>query len=237
MNVASRCGFTPQQGAGTALAGLSRARPGGDRLSCNQFGAQEPGDAAQIRQFCSLDYPVSFPLSEKIEVNGEGADPLWPGCHARSAACLAVPVSWNFSKFLVDRQGRVVSRHAPTTRPEQLRGALERCCRAEPTLGCFPADSESARRASRARARLYRYDGLFLDERALKHVVTRLADARRDLEAAGVEHGAQISQHLRTAADHRTVVFRAQFRQAEGALHLAAFHQRGQAPGWRRARG
>ncbi len=98
VNVASRCGFTPQY---TGLEQLWQDyRERGlvvIGFPCNQFGAQEPGDAAQIRQFCSLDYPVSFPLSEKIEVNGEGLIRCGPGCHARSAACLAVPVSSGIS--------------------------------------------------------------------------------------------------------------------------------------------
>ena len=127
VNVASKCGLTPQ------YEGLEALNRKSDELGvqiigfpCNQFGAQEPGDAAQIRQFCSLDYPVSFPLSEKIEVNGEGADPLWAWLSREKRGLLgSARIKWNFSKFLVDRQGQVVSRHAPTTRPEQLRGEIE----------------------------------------------------------------------------------------------------------------
>ncbi|MCF3469710.1 MULTISPECIES: glutathione peroxidase [Stenotrophomonas] len=127
VNVASRCGFTPQY---TGLEQLWQDyRERGlvvIGFPCNQFGAQEPGGAAQIRQFCSLDYPVSFPLSEKIEVNGEGADPLWAWMtHEKRGLLGSARIKWNFSKFLVDRQGQVVSRHAPTTRPEQLRSAIE----------------------------------------------------------------------------------------------------------------
>jgi len=127
VNTASKCGFTPQY---EGLEALHRryAERGFAVLGfpCNQFGAQEPGDAAQIRQFCSLDYPVSFPLSEKIEVNGEGAEPLWAWLSREKRGLLgSARIKWNFSKFLVDRQGRVVSRHAPTTRPEQLRSAIE----------------------------------------------------------------------------------------------------------------
>jgi len=127
VNVASKCGLTPQY---EQLENIHKAweKDGFTVLGfpCNQFGAQEPGDAAQIRQFCSLDYPVSFPLSEKIEVNGEGADPLWAWLSREKRGLLgSARIKWNFSKFLVDRQGQVVSRHAPTTRPEQLRGEIE----------------------------------------------------------------------------------------------------------------
>ena len=127
VNVASRCGFPPQY---TGLEQLWQAYR--DRglvvigFPCNQFGGQEPGDAAQIRQFCSLDYPVSFPLSQKIEVNGEGADPLWTWLSHEKRGLLGIArIKWNFSKFLLDRQGQVVARYAPTTAPEQLRSAIE----------------------------------------------------------------------------------------------------------------
>ena len=127
VNVASKCGLTPQY---EQLENIQKAwaKDGFTVLGfpCNQFGAQEPGDAAQIRQFCSLDYPVSFPLSEKIEVNGEGADPLWAWLSREKRGLLgSARIKWNFSKFLVDRQGRVAARFAPTTKPEQLRGAIE----------------------------------------------------------------------------------------------------------------
>ena len=127
VNVASRCGFTPQY---TGLEQLWQDyRERGlvvIGFPCNQFGAQEPGDAAQIRQFCSLDYPVSFPLSQKIEVNGDGADPLWAWLSQQKRGLLgSARIKWNFSKFLVDRQGSVVDRFAPTTKPEQLRGAID----------------------------------------------------------------------------------------------------------------
>ncbi|WMJ69781.1 glutathione peroxidase [Stenotrophomonas sp. 24(2023)] len=127
VNVASRCGFTPQY---TGLEQLWQDYRGRGLqvigFPCNQFGGQEPGDAEQIRQFCSLDYPVSFPLSEKIEVNGPGAHPLWAWLAQEKRGLLgSARIKWNFSKFLVDRQGRVVGRHAPTTKPEQLRGAID----------------------------------------------------------------------------------------------------------------
>lgn len=127
VNVASRCGFTPQ------YAGLEQLwQEHGDRglvvlgFPCNQFGGQEPGDAEQIRRFCSLEYPVSFPLSAKIEVNGPGADPLWAWLAQRRRGLLGTArIKWNFTKFLIDRHGQVVGRHAPTTPPARLRGAVE----------------------------------------------------------------------------------------------------------------
>jgi len=93
---------------------------------CNQFGAQEPGDAARIRAFCSLDYPVSFPLSEKIEVNGPRADPLWRWLATQKRGVLGTSrIKWNFTKFLVGRDGQAVARYAPATTPERLRGEIE----------------------------------------------------------------------------------------------------------------
>jgi len=128
VNVASRCGFTPQYEGLEELWQAYRARGlvviG---FPCNQFGAQEPGDAADIRRFCSLEYPVTFPLSEKIDVNGAGADPLWAWLAREKRGLLGTArIKWNFSKFLVDRQGRVASRHGPTVKPAQLREAIER---------------------------------------------------------------------------------------------------------------
>ena len=127
VNVASRCGFTPQY---TGLEALwQRYRQQGlvvIGFPCNQFGAQEPGDAAQIRAFCSLDYPVSFPLSAKVEVNGPGADPLWQWLKQQRRGLLGTrAIKWNFSKFLVGRDGRVLKRYAPTDKPASLAKDIE----------------------------------------------------------------------------------------------------------------
>lgn len=127
VNVASRCGFTPQY-TGLEQLWLDYRQRGLVVIGfpCNQFGAQEPGDAAQIRQFCSIDYPVSFPLSQKIEVNGEGADPLWAWLSHQKRGLLGIArIKWNFSKFLVGRDGRVIRRYAPSDAPESLRGDIE----------------------------------------------------------------------------------------------------------------
>ena len=128
VNVASRCGFTPQY---TGLEELWKDY--GPRglvilgFPCNQFGAQEPGDAAQIREFCSLTYPVSFPMFAKVEVNGERAHPLFSFLKSAAPGVLGTEaVKWNFTKFLVDKAGRVVARHAPTTKPAELRAEIEK---------------------------------------------------------------------------------------------------------------
>lgn len=127
VNVASKCGFTPQYEGLEALW-----REFGPRglvvigFPCDQFGHQEPGDAAQIGEFCSLTYGVSFPMSDKVEVNGDGADPLWQWLKREKAGVLGTRgIKWNFSKFLVGREGQVLGRYAPTDTPASLRGDIE----------------------------------------------------------------------------------------------------------------
>jgi glutathione peroxidase len=127
VNVASRCGLTPQYAALEALQQRYAAR-GFAVLGfpCNQFGGQEPGTEAEIRGFCTLNYGVTFPMFGKVEVNGEGAHPLF--VHLKSAApglLGSESVKWNFTKFLIDREGRVVRRYAPTDAPEGLAGDIE----------------------------------------------------------------------------------------------------------------
>ncbi|WP_294197757.1 glutathione peroxidase [uncultured Sphingomonas sp.] len=122
VNTASKCGFTPQY---EGLEALHRrfAERGFAVLAfpCNQFGAQEPGDAAEIANFCSLTYDVTFPVFAKIDVNGPDADPLFERLKAEAPGVLGTKaVKWNFTKFLVDRAGQVVRRYAPTTKPEDL---------------------------------------------------------------------------------------------------------------------
>lgn len=122
VNVASRCGFTPQYAGLQAL--WQRHRDQGlvvIGFPCNQFRDQEPGDAAQIRSFCRLDYGVDFPLAAKVEVNGPAADPLWQWLRREKRGFLGTTsIKWNFTKFLVGRDGRVLRRFGTTTRPEQL---------------------------------------------------------------------------------------------------------------------
>ena len=94
---------------------------------CNQFGGQEPGDAAEIASFCSLTYDVTFPLFAKIEVNGDGADPLFRELKRQAPGLLgSKAIKWNFTKFLVDRSGKVVDRYAPTTKPEDIEPDIEK---------------------------------------------------------------------------------------------------------------
>ena len=126
VNTASKCGFTPQYEGLEELYRDYKDR-GFEILAfpCNQFGAQEPGDAEEIANFCSLNYDVSFPLTAKVEVNGSGADPIWKLLKKEQGGLLGDGIKWNFTKFLVDRSGKVVSRHAPTTKPEALRKEIE----------------------------------------------------------------------------------------------------------------
>ena len=126
VNTASACGFTPQYKGLEALQKTFASR-GFSVLGfpCNQFGRQEPGDAAQIQQFCSTNYAVSFPLFDKIDVNGGNAHPLYQYLRSEKSGLLGSSIKWNFTKFLVDRSGKVVARHAPTTTPEALTKEIE----------------------------------------------------------------------------------------------------------------
>ena len=127
VNTASKCGFTPQY---EGMEELHRAYA--DRglavlaFPCNQFGAQEPGDAAEIANFCSLTYAVDFPVMAKIDVNGAQADPLFEDLKAAAPGLLgSKAIKWNFTKFLVSRDGTRVTRYAPTTKPEELTKDIE----------------------------------------------------------------------------------------------------------------
>ena len=127
VNVASQCGFTPQYAGLEALHRRFRAR-GFSVLGfpCDQFGHQEPGDEAEIRNFCSLNYDVTFPMFAKIEVNGDNAHPLFKALKRDAPGLLGTQaIKWNFTKFLVDRDRRVVRRYAPSEKPEKLAGDIE----------------------------------------------------------------------------------------------------------------
>ena len=126
VNTASACGFTPQYRGLEALQQKFASR-GFSVLGfpCNQFGRQEPGDAAQIQQFCATNYAVSFPLFDKIDVNGGNAHPLYQYLRSEKSGLLGSSIKWNFTKFLIDRSGKVVARHAPTTTPEALTKEIE----------------------------------------------------------------------------------------------------------------
>lgn len=127
VNVASKCGFTPQyEGLEALWRGYRERGLVVIGFPCDQFGRQEPGNADEIRSFCSLTYEVDFPLSEKIEVNGANAHPLWSWLKAEKSGLLGLSgIKWNFSKFLVGRDGKVRERYAPTDKPESLRGDIE----------------------------------------------------------------------------------------------------------------
>jgi len=122
VNVASKCGFTPQY---TGLEKLYK-KYGKDGLvvlgfPCDQFGHQEPGDEEEIKNFCSLSYDVSFPMYAKIEVNGAKAHPFWQWLKKEKGGLLGMDgIKWNFTKFLVDKHGKVVKRYAPTDTPEKI---------------------------------------------------------------------------------------------------------------------
>ena len=128
VNTASKCGFTPQyeglealwrdyQDKGLTILGFP----------CNQFGAQEPGNAEEIANFCSLTYDVSFPMMDKIDVNGPKTDPLYAFLkHEKKGLLGSESIKWNFTKFLIDKSGKVVARFAPTDTPQSLKGAIEK---------------------------------------------------------------------------------------------------------------
>ncbi|OQP07359.1 glutathione peroxidase [Geobacillus sp. 46C-IIa] len=128
VNTASRCGFTPQyqelqqlydeyQNRGFVVLGFP----------CNQFGGQEPGTEEEIEQFCQLNYGVTFPLFAKVDVNGGSAHPLFQHLKEQAPGALGTKtIKWNFTKFLVDRNGQVVARFAPQTKPSELKEEIEK---------------------------------------------------------------------------------------------------------------
>lgn len=127
VNTASKCGFTPQY-AGLEALHRRYADRGFAVLAfpCNQFGAQEPGDAAEIANFCSLTYDVTFPVFAKVDVNGDNAAPLFRYLKHEAPGLLgSESIKWNFTKFLIDRDGKVVDRYAPTTKPEDIAKDVE----------------------------------------------------------------------------------------------------------------
>jgi glutathione peroxidase len=128
VNTASRCGFTPQYAGLEALYRRYRDR-GFEVLGfpCNQFGRQEPGTESEIGTFCEMHYGVSFPMFAKIEVNGPEAHPLYQFLKKQRRGLLGTErIKWNFTKFLVNRQGRVVRRYGSSTKPEEIAPEIER---------------------------------------------------------------------------------------------------------------
>ena len=126
VNTASKCGFTPQ------YEGLQKLQETyGERgftvlgFPCDQFGHQEPGEEAEIAEFCTANFGVNFPMFAKIDVNGKDAHPLWKWLKTAKSGLIGSQVKWNFTKFLVGRDGRVIERYAPTTEPEKIADAIE----------------------------------------------------------------------------------------------------------------
>ncbi len=127
VNVASKCGFTPQYAGleklwqdyrGRALVVLG--------FPCDQFGNQEPGNEEEIKSFCALTYEVDFPMFAKVEVNGADAHPLWKWLKKEKGGLLGIDaIKWNFTKFLVDRDGKAVKRYASSDKPESIAGDIE----------------------------------------------------------------------------------------------------------------
>ena len=128
VNTASKCGFTPQYEGLEKL--YEELHPKGLTIlgfPSNQFGKQEPGNAEEIGQFCEINYGVSFPMFAKIDVNGADAHPLYKYLTREKRGILGTPnIKWNFTKFLIDRSGNVVARYGSTTKPEQIRPAIEK---------------------------------------------------------------------------------------------------------------
>lgn len=128
VNTASKCGFTPQYDGLEAVFQKYKDR-GFEVLGfpCNQFGNQEPGNAEEIEQFCKINYGVTFPLMEKIDVNGDSASPLFDWMKEEAKGLFgSTSIKWNFTKFLIDREGNVVRRYAPNDRPERIAKDIEK---------------------------------------------------------------------------------------------------------------
>jgi len=127
VNTASQCGFTPQ------YEGLQKLYDTyGERgftilgFPCDQFGHQEPGDDEQISGFCQKNYGVTFPMFSKIEVNGDGAHPLYQWLRQEKGGLLGSKIKWNFTKYLLGKDGQVLGRYSPTTKPEKIAGDIEK---------------------------------------------------------------------------------------------------------------
>ena len=137
VNTASKCGFTPQfAGLEKLYKDLQTTHPDFVILGfpCNQFGGQDPGSNEEIQEFCQINYGVSFPMLGKIDVNGEKAEPLWEWLKSERPGLMGLKrVKWNFEKFLIGKDGKVKGRWASTTKPENLREAIEKELAVKPT--------------------------------------------------------------------------------------------------------
>jgi glutathione peroxidase len=127
VNTASKCGFTPQY-KGLQELHESYAEQGLQVVGfpCNQFGGQEPGDSAEIGAFCQKNFGVTFQMMEKVDVNGSEAHPLYAWLKSEKGGLLGGKIKWNFTKFLVGKDGQVIERYAPTTKPEKIAADIEK---------------------------------------------------------------------------------------------------------------
>ncbi|MFO1478951.1 MAG: glutathione peroxidase [Turneriella sp.] len=132
VNTASKCGFTPQYAGLEAI--YEKYKDQGFVIlgfPCNQFGAQEPGSETEIEQFCQVNYGVKFPMFGKIDVNGSNAHPLYKFLTSEKPGILGLEaIKWNFTKFLIDKDGNPVKRYAPNTKPEDIAGDIEKLLKA-----------------------------------------------------------------------------------------------------------
>ena len=132
VNTASKCGFTPQYAGLEAI--YEKYKDQGFVIlgfPCNQFGAQEPGSESEIEQFCQVNYGVKFPMFGKIDVNGSNAHPLYKFLTSEKPGILGLEaIKWNFTKFLIDKDGNPVKRYAPNTKPEDIAGDIEKLLKA-----------------------------------------------------------------------------------------------------------
>ena len=127
VNTASKCGFTPQfEGLQKLYEKYSTKGFTVLGFPCNQFANQDPGTDDEIKSFCNLNYGVTFPVFSKIEVNGENEHPLYKFLKSKASGFLSKRIKWNFTKFLVDQNGKVIKRFNPATRPEQLEKYIEK---------------------------------------------------------------------------------------------------------------
>lgn len=127
VNTASKCGFTPQyQGLQSLYDQYAERGLLILAMPCNQFGGQEPGSNAEVQEFCQLNYGLSFPVMGKIEVNGSDRHPLYSYLTSQAKGIVTESIKWNFTKFLVDRQGQVIKRFAPITKPADIAADIEK---------------------------------------------------------------------------------------------------------------